>query len=99
MASKKELIPLYYAIIKHFMDGPEACADDVVSALSPDYGDYKLLTHKDVEEALATAKENGLLDESDYGIDETGQLQIYYKVTDFGLDMMNRYIGKYNNPK
>ena len=99
MANEKELIPLYYAIIKHFMDGTEACADDVVSALSPDYGDYKLLTHKDVEEALATAKENGLLDESNYGIDANDPLQVYYKVTDFGLDMMNRYIGKYNNPK
>ena len=99
MANEKELIPLYYAIIKHFLDGTEACADDVVTALSPNYGNYKLLTHKDVEEALATAKENGLLDESNYGIDEKGQLQVYYKVTDFGLDMMDRYIGKYNNPE
>ena len=99
MANDKELIPLYYAIIKHFLDGTEACSDDVVTALSPNYGNYKLLTHKDVEEALATAKENGLLDESNYGIDEKGQLQVYYKVTDFGLDMMDRYIGKYNNPE
>ena len=38
-------------------------------------------------------------DESNYGIDEKGQLQIYYKVTDFGLDMMDRYIGKYSNPE
>ena len=66
MSNKKELIPLYYAIIKHYMDGTEACADDVVTALSPDYGNYKLLTRKDVEEALATAKENGLLDEPNY---------------------------------
>ena len=98
MADNKELIPLYYAIIKHFLDGSEACADDVVEALSPNYGGYKLLTRKDVEEALATAKENGLLYESNYGLDEDGQLQVYYEVTDFGLDMMDRYIGKYNNP-
>ena len=32
MANEKELIPLYYAIIKHFLDGTEACADDVVTA-------------------------------------------------------------------
>ena len=94
-----ELMPLYYAIVKHFMDDREYSVQDVIDALKPDYGGYKLLTHKDVEEALATAKENGLLDESNYGIDEKGQLQVYYKVTDFGLDMMNRYIGKYNNPE
>ena len=56
----KTLIPLYYAIVKHFMDGQEDCAAGVVDALKPDYGDYKMLTLKDVEEALATAKENGM---------------------------------------
>ena len=88
MANEKELIPLYYAIIKHFLDGTEACADDVVSALSPNYGSYKLLTHKDVEEALATAKENGLLDESNYGIDEKGRWNVSRKeaLKELGLD-------------
>ena len=41
MANENELIPLYYAIIKHFLDGTEACANDVVTALSPNYGNYK----------------------------------------------------------
>lgn len=93
-----DLMPLYYAIVKHFMDGAPHCTEDLIDALSPYYGSYKLLTKKDVEEALATAKENGLLDESNYDIDANGELRIYYCVNEFGRDMIDRYIGKYSNP-
>ena len=94
----RDLMPLYYATVKHFMDGEEYSARDVIDALEPNYGGYKLLTLKDVEEALATAKENGLLDESSCDLDEKGDLVISYRVNDFGRDMIDRYIGKYSNP-
>lgn len=87
-----QLIPLYYAIIKHFMDGQEHSAEDVISALKPDYGNYKLLTQKDVEEALDTAKENGLLDETSCDLDAAGQLRIFYRINEFGTDMVTRYL-------
>ena len=93
-----KLMPLYYAIVKHFMDSNDYCADDVIEALKPQYGEYKLLTKRDVEEALDTAKENGLLDEARCDLDDDGDLRIFYCVSDFGRDMINRYIGKYSNP-
>lgn len=86
------LVPLYYAIVKHFMDGRQDCAAGVVDALASDYGNYKMLTMKDVEEALATAKENGILDEAKCDLDSNGELVVYYRVTDFGKDMISRYI-------
>ena len=92
------LIPLYYAIVKRFMDCAEYDALDIIEALEPLYSGYKLLTRKDVEEALATAKENGLLEETSCGLDDDGELRIFYQVTDFGRDMITRYIGKYDNP-
>ena len=84
-AAQKKLPPLYYAIILHFLDGKTDSAQGVVQALSPNYGGYRLLTLKDVEEALATAKENGLLDED-------GELRIDYRMTEFGRDMVQRYL-------
>lgn len=93
-----KLMPLYYAIVKHFMDGGEYSADDVIEALAPNYGSYKLLTHKDVSEALDTAKENGLLDESRSDLDDNEELRVFFRVNDFGRDMIERYIGKYSNP-
>lgn len=92
-----KLIPLYYAIVKEFMDGKQRCAADVIRSLDPLYHDYKLLTLKDVSEALDTAKENGLLDEVAADLDESGELRIFFQVNDFGRDMIDRYIGKYSN--
>ena len=39
-----------------------------------------------------TAKTNGLLDETRFDLDENGNLRVYYKVNDYGVDMMNSYI-------
>lgn len=55
-------MPLYFAIMKHFESGKADCAEGVMDALRSDYDTYKLFTEKDIEESLATAKENGLLD-------------------------------------
>ncbi|MDO4443468.1 MAG: hypothetical protein Q4B69_06285 [Slackia sp.] len=86
------LAPLHYAIIGHFTNGCEDCAAGVVSALASDYGDYKMLTQRDVEEALATAKENGILDETRCALDEAGELVIYYRINEFGKTMTDRYL-------
>lgn len=89
----KNLEPLYYAIVRHFMTGEEDCAEGVIDALKSDYGTYKLLTYKGVEEALTTAKENGILDECRFDLDEKGRLVVYYQITEFGSDMIRAYIG------
>ena len=85
-------LPLYYALIKHFENGTEDCAQGVVAALEPEYSGYKLLTLNDVAEALATAKENGILEETAYAIDSNKQLVTNYRLTEFGKDMVDRYI-------
>lgn len=85
-------LPLYYAIIKHFENGTEDCAQDVVTALEPEYSGYKLLTLSDVAEALATAKENGILEETTYAIDSNKQLVTNYRMTAFGKGMVDKYL-------
>ena len=91
MSNKLE--PLYYAIIRHFTNGIESCAADVVEALTPKYASYKLLTLHDVDDALAVAKENGILEEVRCDLDSTGCLRIFYRITDFGTNMISRYLG------
>lgn len=86
-------LPLYYAIIKHFENGIEDCAQGVVTALEPKYSGYKLLTINDVAEALATAKENGILEEISYEIDSNKNLVTNYRLTEFGKDMIERHLG------
>ena len=85
-------LPLYYAIMKHSENGKPDCTEGVMHDLAASYSSYKLFTRKDIDEALATAKENGLLDECDWEIDDNGELQTFYIANDFGRDMIQRYI-------
>lgn len=90
MAANKT--PLHYAILKLFMDGSEKHAGEIVETLREDYAGYKLLTAKDVDETLATAKENGLLDETNCDLDTHGSLRIFYQINDFGREMVEKYL-------
>ena len=85
-------LPLYYAIMKHFENGKPDCTEGVMHDLAASYSSYKLFTRKDIDEALATAKENGLLDECDWERDDNGEVQTFYIANDFGRDMIQRYI-------
>lgn len=87
-----EILPLHYAIIKHFENEVTACAQDVVTALKPAYSNYKLLSLRDVEETLATAKENGILEETDCTVSDDGNLTFYYRLSDFGKNMVGKYL-------
>lgn len=83
--------PLTYAIILLFLDGRQRCAQDIISELKPVYLDHKLLTVPDVAEMLATAKENGLLDETGY--EASGEeLQLLYRINEYGRSMASRYL-------
>lgn len=86
------MIPLNYAILKHFMTCKDACVADVIEALKKDYGKFKMLKPANVQEALMTGEQNGLLEESRFDMDSSNQLRIYYKVTDYGKDMVTNYI-------
>ena len=45
-----------------------------------------------VQEGLMTAQNNGLLDETRFDLDEEGKLRVYWKVNDYGMQMINGYI-------
>lgn len=89
---KNNLLPLHYAIIKCFSNGDALCTEDIMNVLGQDYSSYKLFNGKDIEEALATAKENGLLEEAKADIDGKGRLRIFYRMTDFGGKTIQRYL-------
>lgn len=84
--------PLNYAILKHFTTVKEACAEDVIEALKGEYGNFKALNKDDVVAALMTAEANGLLEETRFGMDEAGELRIYYHAHKEGAATINKYI-------
>lgn len=84
--------PLYYAIMKYMTTVSEADNASVINALKGEYGSFRMLRPDKVEEALMTAKANGLLDESRFDLDSNGNLRVYYKVNEYGADMIGKYI-------
>lgn len=84
--------PLNYAILKHFTKVKEACAEDVIEALKGEYGNFKALNKDDVLLALMTAEANGLLEETRFEMDKSGQLRIYYHAHEEGAATINKYI-------
>lgn len=85
--------PLNYAILKYFTTVDEACADDVIEALKPEYGHFKALKKPAVIEAIMTAEANGLLEESRFDLDSSGELRVYYRAHEEGAATINKYIG------
>jgi DNA-binding PadR family transcriptional regulator len=87
------MLPLNYAILKLFMDVDQADASSVMTNLAGEYGSFRQFTKKAIIEALMTAEANGLLVETDCDLDENQQLRIYYRTSDAGRVMIERYIG------
>lgn len=85
-------IPLYYAVMLHFMDGAAHTARDVAAALSGAYAGRRRLGPRAMEEALATARENGLLDEAGHYIDERGELETSCRISGFGRETVERHL-------
>jgi len=83
--------PLNFAILKFFTDGKEHCRADVQAALKDTYGSFKAFKDNQMDEALMTAKSNGLIDESRLDMVD-GKLVIYYKANQDGIDAINSYI-------
>ena len=84
--------PLNYAILKLFEKGSEIDVQGVIAQLEKDYSSFRAFKPKAVNESLMSAEKNGLLEECNWELDDSGDLHVYYKATEYGLDMIKGYI-------
>jgi len=84
--------PLNYAILKLYEDGSEIDVQGVISRLEADYSSFSAFKPKAVNESLMSAEKNGMLEESNWELDNNGDLHVYYKATEYGLEMISGYI-------
>jgi len=84
--------PLNYAILKLFEDGSEISVQGVTDKLKKDYGSFRAFQPKAINESLMSAEKNGLLEESNWELDDKNELHVYYKATDYGFEMIKGYI-------
>lgn len=86
------MLPLNYAILKYFTRVEEACAADVMRELHGQYGHFKGLRRPAVIEALMTAEKNGLLEETRCELNDSDELEVYYRANAAGRETINKYI-------
>ena len=84
--------PLNYAILSYFTTVEEASVDDVLHALSDQYGTFKAFNKNDVLNALMTAEANGLLEESRFDFDENKEVKVWFRANADGAATIKRYI-------
>ncbi|MDR1088873.1 MAG: hypothetical protein LBL23_06365 [Coriobacteriales bacterium] len=87
------LLPFNYAILRLFEGGGRADSQQVMEALRPRYAHNRQFNDKTVSEALMTAEQNGLLEETGYELASNDELRVYYQATAEGREMIAKYIG------
>ncbi|MGY0394705.1 hypothetical protein [Fusobacterium sp. SYSU M8A802] len=84
--------PLNYAILKYFTKVTKASVEDVINDLKEEYSTFKAFNKKDILNTLLTAEANGLIEEIDADLDKSGDLLIYYRVTEESKETINYFI-------
>ena len=87
------MLPLNYAMLKYFTCHDEACVDDVMAELAPEYASFAAFTKPRMQEALMTAHKNGLIDEISFDLDAEGELRVFYRADGAQRRTINAYLG------
>jgi DNA-binding PadR family transcriptional regulator len=93
------MLPFNYALLHCFASGGETDAREVMRALESRYGGRRTFRKKYVDEALMAACVNGLLDETRAEFESGGELRIYYRASEEGLHIIDKYIKGLSLPK
>ena len=86
------MLPLNYAILRLFLNDNEYDVNGVMEKLKDEYSSFRAFKPAGVNESLMSAEKNGLLEESRFELDDSGKLNVYYKATEYGVDMITQYI-------
>lgn len=86
------MLPLNYAILKLFENGDEYDVQGAMNKLRDEYGSFKAFKASAVNDSLMAAEKNGILDETNFSLDDNNELHVFYKVNDYGKDMIRSYI-------
>lgn len=84
--------PLFQEVLHLFTDGKERSRQMVQDELRKDYGSFRFFRDKKMDEALHTAMSNGLIGESRFELDGSGNLVVYYQSDQDMIDLINGWV-------
>lgn len=85
--------PINYAILLFYADNDETSVNGVMRALESEYKDHKAFEKDSIIEMIMTAEKNDLIHETGYGLDEDGELEIFYKASPEQRKRILEYLG------
>ncbi|MBM7854175.1 DNA-binding PadR family transcriptional regulator [Desulfohalotomaculum tongense] len=90
-----EMLPLRFRILHYISTVNKACADEIMKALEPEYGTEKQFKKEVFMDHLLDMKANFILDDNDVVLNGKGELIIYYRITDVGRTLLQKYLPKH----
>ena len=88
------LLPIRSRALHYISTVEKASIDNVMEGLKAEYGTERQFTKTNFADHLMNLHANGLIDEVSYDLDKDGQLRIFYKISDDGINTINRYLPK-----
>ncbi len=89
-----ELLPLRFRMLHYISTIEKTTADEIMTALKPEYGTEKQFTKAVFVEHLLDMKANFVIDDHDVALDDNGELVIYYSINDEGKRLLQKYLPK-----
>lgn len=88
------LLPIRTRVL-HFMSTVnQADITEVMEGLKGEYGSERQFTKANFVDHMLSLKANGLIDEVSYNLEADGELCIYYKINEEGINTIQKYIPK-----
>jgi DNA-binding PadR family transcriptional regulator len=88
------LLPSRTAVLNQMYDQREFDVKKIMAELKPQYGHEKQFNEKLYLEHLMALEANGLVELTNYCLDEQGELLMSYTITEEGRTTVEKYIDK-----
>lgn len=86
------LLPFRFRLLDYLGSVDSATPKESMVALESEYGQMKYFNLPEVEEHFLSMRANGIADEIDVQLDEDGQVEARYRITDFGRELLDKYL-------
>lgn len=84
-------LPIKFFILREFKNEKTYSNIQILDNIKDIYGREKQCNIRVITDHILSLKANGLLDEVDYNFNKKGEIEVFYKISDEGKDMINKY--------
>lgn len=88
------LLPVRTAVLNYLYDTKDADVNEIMKALESTYGKEKQFTKARFIDHVMSLEANGLVEEVSYGLDETNDLSVRYRINGEGKSNIEKYVSK-----